>query len=639
MDATALLTLILKPLEFVYSADWVAPFIVLPAMLMVAGFLHFEAVQRTKPFLAAAKSRVRSLASALGDDPDPVAERSAFSANFIEVSAALNEEQPGALPLVQAWREFHESLIDETATPIRNSVRPNSFFGRAAPRQNKLVFSSNVFVGVGLILTFLGLIVALRTAATGMDGDTNTAKEALRQLLVVAGAKFFTSIAGLLASLWLRFVEHQLTRQVNAELDTICGLLERGLLYIPPQRLAAEQLEVLKEQRDELKTFNTDLAFQIGERFQQAIAPVAVSLTQLNNNFESMSQGIGQGAAKAIEEASGGELRALGQTLATLGERLDTLGASVGASGDDAARQIRAAGEDFAKAAADIRDAFGQLVGQVDGIGDKLVEQGEAAAKAQEEAQTRSVETMAEAVRALQEAGASAAATMQREVTAALAAGVAESQQTLRLAVEESGEGLRAASGELARAVAEAANQVDRAAGGFERSGESASQTADAMANVTGNARTLATTLGDAAKGLAVAADPVAKAAAAVNEAAGRIARSVEAQQSAGGEALAGLNSLADGIRETQSAAEEAWLEYRARFEGVDKSLEQAALKLGQTLGDSLDEFRKFAQQTDRELASAMGKLSNVLSSIDDYAEALDGYVEDGRKARAEAAE
>lgn len=647
----SLLDALLVPLEFVFGVPWIAPLVIAPMMIGWAGYLWWVAGARTKPYLEAARARVQALEAAIGDDADPIAERQSFSARYADVSAALNAPAPKANAIVLAWREFHESIVDETESPIRNTTRPAVFFGRAAPRQALLLFWSNILVGLGLILTFLGLIVALHTASAGMGGADPAAMQlSLRQLLVVAGAKFFTSVAGIGTSLMLRFAEHGLQKRTNAVNEALCSLLERGMLYVPPQRLAVEQLDVMREQRDQLKAFNTDFALQLSERmgvqFAQAIAPVTASLGMLNDNMTSMSQGLGQGAAKAIEEASGGELRALGATLSTLGERLDALSSSVGSSGEDAARQIRAAGADFAQAATDIREAFDRLTGQVDGMGERFSTQGEAMAQAQsdalgrmlsglESAQAKSADAIAEAVNRLQGAGLSAADTMQKEVSAAMTAGVAASQETFRVALEESGEGLRGVAAGLAKAVGDAATQIDRAGQGFTRSGESAVRTAEAMEGVTGHAKTVALSIGDASKGFAAAAAPVAQAVQAINDAAGRIVRSLEANQQMDAETVQSLQNLANGIRETQEAAETAWTDYRARFENVDKALERTTVKLGETLEGTFGEFKRFAADTDRELASAVGKLSGALTSIEEYAESLNDYVEAKKKSEA----
>lgn len=645
-----LLDIILGVLNLVYGERWVAPFILLPAMLFAAAYVHYKAAAIAKPYLSAAAYRVQALKDALGKDNDPVAERASFAQNYIDTSAKMNEEGEGAYGLVLAWREFQEAMVDETTSPIRNTNRPTAFFNRAAPKQTMLTFASNIFVGVGLILTFLGLIVALNTAAKGMSGqDVNVAKESLQHLLVVAGAKFFTSVAGLGASIWLRFAEHGLSKRVRYETDLLCELLERGLLYVSPQRLAVEQLEVMQEQRDQLKFFNTDVALQLSERigaqFTQAIAPVAASLSTLNDNMASVTQGIGAGAREAIEKVSGDQLRGLSDTLNELRSRLDQIGTAVNSSGDDAAQKIRLAGEDFAAAAKDIREAFAGLTTQVDTIGKDMTSRGEAANEAQnkalekilgsiEDAQTKSVGMVSEILEALKKGGIETADRMREEVGNTLKVGVEASQETFRIAIAESGQALKYTAASLSRAVGEAATQVERAAVGLSRTGDGAERTADAIRSVTDNARLVASSLGEASTGFSQAAAPVAEAARSVNQATTQLTKTITEERAAGVQALSEMKGLAEDVRATHSAAAGAWQDYRARFEGVDRSLADATDKLAQTLADSLTQFRDFAQKVDREMASAVGRLGNTMTQIEEYAEALDEFVEHSRSSK-----
>lgn len=631
-------------LSLVYVHEWFVPFVLLPIMLAVAGWLHWKARREIAPYLRAAKVRDDALKAALGNSDDPVEQRHSFASNFITLSAEMERGGPGAGALVQAWREFQETFVDENADPVRNTGRPSVFFGRVAPRLAGLTFASNIFVGVGLILTFIGLIVALGQAAQGMAGDdVGAAKGALAGLLTVAGAKFFTSVGGIGASIWLRAVEHGLSREAKSLTDSICAKLERGLLYVSPQRLAVEQLDVMKEQRDQLKTFNTDFAMQLGDRigaqFQQALAPMTSSISQMVDSMSEVTAGIGDGARKAIEEVSGDQLRGLSEVLATLGLKIEAISTAVGSSGDEAARQIRDAGSDFAKAAADIREAFDRLAGQVDSMGGKLQAQSEATAKAQGEAmqriledlssaQAKSADAISAAVDGLKTAGLEAAATMQTEVQAALASGVAEGQRVFASAMEESGSELRATVLGLAKAVGDAAGSVDRASEGFGRSGDQAVRSADALTNATTQANTLATSITQAGQGFGTVAAPMVKAAQAIDDAISKIQAAIQAGRAADVQALEQMQALAVQMKGTHEAAEEAWDDYRKRFAEVDRSLAVAADKMSSTLGDSLSQFSAFATKTDNAMADAVGKLSSALAPIEDYAEALSEYVD-----------
>jgi hypothetical protein len=88
-------------------------------------------------------------------------------------------------------------------------VRPGSLlnFGAAREQLPGLKMMGSVpgyFVGVGLLLTFVGLVLALQQASAAVSSnDANGMQIATRQLLKVATFKFATSIAGLGSSIVL----------------------------------------------------------------------------------------------------------------------------------------------------------------------------------------------------------------------------------------------------------------------------------------------------------------------------------------------------------------------------------------------------------------------------------------------------
>ena len=66
----------------------------------------------------------------------------------------------------------------------------------------------NVFVGIGLTITFLGLIAALSVATTNLTDDLEGAIEGL---LAASSAKFYTSLFALFSSIlltiYLRYID------------------------------------------------------------------------------------------------------------------------------------------------------------------------------------------------------------------------------------------------------------------------------------------------------------------------------------------------------------------------------------------------------------------------------------------------
>ncbi|ESQ74514.1 anti-phage ZorAB system protein ZorA [Asticcacaulis sp. AC402] len=636
-----------------FKQEFVAPLILLPGLFIWAGYFWFRASQRLKPFHAAVATRLKTLEAALGDDLDPSAARQAFAESFGEVTGAMNDRAPGAEPLVRAWQEFHKTIVDESETPIRNTARPSAFFVRIIPQPRDLIFWSNTFVGIGLILTFIGIVVALHTASEGMEAGSTAQQSqvALQGLLSVAAAKFFSSIAGLGASLMLRFVENKMTRRLNTEVNRLCDLLEKGLMYVPAQLLAVQQLNELKRQSTQLEKFNTDLALsigeQVGQQFQAVMTPMQASLSALHSSMDSMSdslsKSLGEGVGKAIEGAASGQLGELAKTLANLGEQLAGLSEHVQDSGEDAAKQIRAAGADFAQAAQDIREAFSGLTGQVGEIGAAITQDAEAARKQQadllqltmagfEAANQQTQAAMAGAVQSLQDAGTKVAGDLQAQMGDAMTSAAKEAQALVRAAIEDSSKSFADAGKSISEAVETAALRIAALATAIEKSERHASSTAEAFMNTADGARSAASSMADAAGGFATAATPVANAAKALQEAATRIAAKLDESEKSALEALKAMQGLADGIADTQSSATEAWTSYRSHFDGVDKSLEGVLGQMTQTLSNSMKTFETFSQNFDAEMGKAVSRLGGVLEPLKENSEAISELADELKK-------
>lgn len=646
-------------LDPIFSQRYVAPVIILPAMLLVAAFLIAHAGTRARPFYKAADRRIRALTAAIGASGDHVQERTDFAASFADVSAVLRTPQRGAEPLIRAWNEFDESIIDAKSSPIRNTSRPQVFFARAIPQVGHLAFWSNVFVGVGLLLTFIGIVVALNTAGAGMESGTQEDTQiALQELLAVAGAKFFASIAGLIASIVLRFADAHYQRKLRGKVERIGALLERGLLYVPPQLLASQQLDELRRQSAELGRFHTDLAGSIGaeiaRRFEGAMAPVSTSLGALSERLgdftDRVGAGLGRGAAEAVSAAASGELRALGKTLEGIGGQLDRAGQSVNGSGEDVARQIRLAGEDFASAARDIREAFASLRSDVDGVGRSLIERNETMAAAQSStleaalaafnaSQADSAEALSDAAQRLGEAGNETARSMQASLAATFRTSLDEIQGVLRTSIVEAGTGFGRAGAELSASVRTAVDRIAELAASIDRSREGADGLAAAFKGTAAESAGAAGSLAAAAAGFAAAAEPVVQSAQALGLVSDRLAATAAEQTRAGAEAFESLKALAAGIRATEEAAAEAWRDYRTRFEGVDQNLAHTLDRMGGALADALQQLRDFAGKIDQELAAAVLRLATPLDAIQESGEAIRRFAASVRSPDREAAE
>lgn len=656
-------------LGLIFDNDFVAPLIILPLMLLAAAFMVMRAWRVVRPFLKAADHRVAVLRRALqsgdglqsGIGPDATTARLAFANAFDSVKQAMGRQEKRAEPLYQAWHEFHESIVREDEAPIRNTLRPQGFFERAVPNLGFLAFWGNTFVGLGLLLTFMGVVVALHNAGQNMEagGTTDATNDALEALLTVAAAKFFASIAGLAASIIVRLAEARYGKAVWRRIDAINALLERGFMYVPPQLLSAQQLDELKAQSAQLQRFNTDLALSIGDqvsgRFKEAIATLAEPLAQLdirkeiatlaeplaqlNIGIANLGAQFGKGAGDAITGAAGEHLASLGATLEGLRGKLAAVGSEVQNSGGDAANQIKAAAEQFSAAAMNIRDAFESLSSKIAGIGNAVAARNEeihsshAEARQKDQAsfdasRTAFASAIGGATEALAEAGRRSAELLQAGLDNAVKTSTEEAAKILQDAIAAAGTGFGEAGQQLISAVRDAADQVHAYAEAIDRSRAGAERVATVLENTATSAGGIAGSLGEAASALREAALPVAGNSRALASAATEMSRSLASHNESAVAFLNETRSLSEGIKATQESAEAAWHDYRNRFDGVDRSLGETVERMSAGLADAIGTLRDFVAQLDRDLADIVGKITTPLDNIGELAESIESFAE-----------
>ena len=134
-------------------------------------------------------------------------DEAAFARNLEETKRRLGKSRF----VGHAFQQFAKTIFVEDGNPptALSTVRPQAFVNMASLRERSAALQlmpsvPGYFVGLGLLLTFIGLIAALSVAAPSVNaGNAEEAKNALNQLLDAATFKFANSIAGLGGSLFL----------------------------------------------------------------------------------------------------------------------------------------------------------------------------------------------------------------------------------------------------------------------------------------------------------------------------------------------------------------------------------------------------------------------------------------------------
>ncbi len=104
----------------------------------------------------------------------------------------------------------HTSYEGKNSAYLKNSdiykQIDSEYFEREYLENSTISFGSTVMVGLGVIGTFLGLIIGVTGAASGLASpDSNVARESLQILLSGAGTAFYTSLFGLIFSLLFNY--------------------------------------------------------------------------------------------------------------------------------------------------------------------------------------------------------------------------------------------------------------------------------------------------------------------------------------------------------------------------------------------------------------------------------------------------
>jgi hypothetical protein len=200
------------------------------------------------PLVGALLKRIEALPRALFSG-DPTQARAAFAKNQEAISLAMNQWARPDYPLQRAWLDYQQSFVELEPGVYSSSARAGDFFVGAGDPGRALDWWANIFVAVGLMFTFLGIVAALgqATSAIGSGGDATVMQGALATLLGIAAAKFWTSIAGIGSSLLLRVYARRWRRRLESLEEELCSALDAGVHHISPQAIAAMQLAELRK--------------------------------------------------------------------------------------------------------------------------------------------------------------------------------------------------------------------------------------------------------------------------------------------------------------------------------------------------------------------------------------------------------
>ena len=171
-----------------------------------------------------------------------------FAAGFPEVEKVMMRSQPSAPALNRAWIDYRQTFIQIDDDAISTSTHAGDYFHGAGAAGRSLEWWANIFVAIGLLFTFLGIVAALSqaTMAIAAGASADQMQAALAQLLSIAAAKFWTSIAGIGGSLVMRVVGRRWRDRLESEEDELSEALDACVRHVSSQGVALLQLQELQ---------------------------------------------------------------------------------------------------------------------------------------------------------------------------------------------------------------------------------------------------------------------------------------------------------------------------------------------------------------------------------------------------------
>jgi methyl-accepting chemotaxis protein len=555
----------------------------------------------------------------------------------------------GYVHITAAWSEFKETLIlDETVSPpvLRNGVRPSGFFNLEDLDYGPGFYRHlpGLFVSVGLLLTFLGLISALQAIGSGLsiEATPEEMRGALNDLLGAASAKFIMSLTGLLASIFFTIMLRTSMGRVETSIHLLCARLEERLSFVSLEEVALKQLAIAQGQEDSFKRIGLELVEKLGEPLRKEIpetiaASIGIAMAPLLDRVgKAGADGVGQmvndlssrfseDVGRALSEASA-QLSAAGEKIARLSDRMDQSSGRMGQEMESSVARLARAAEDLTTrlaSAAETTDGtlnagaeklLGIMNETLEGIRRNTSEGADALREAAHAMRT-SADTFKERLDAAAESGSAAVRSRMETAGAEVSGAVNLAGKDLVEAVSRSGADLLSATGafgdklreDLVDPIIEVVQQLDQMA---TRLKDGSGQIATASGNIRAG--------GEATR---VAAEAVTSASRELQAAAEPIRGSVEQLETA----VAGLSKsterAADTVtrsaRETAEAAARILDAAKSALGGEQKLLEATLAKLGDALAQ-IERQREQIDDMDEKLGSAFEEFTkHVQTAVD----------------------
>lgn len=533
--------------------------------------------------------------------------REDFTQQFEEFRELI-ETKPASKPFRHIWKEFYETLIIpetyEKEQVIKNTIRPHDFFHYSDLKWTPKSFSSwpNVFVGIGLLFTFIGLAAALGGATATMQeqgGSVSDMQDGLNLVLSGAKVKFLTSIAGLGISIFLSIWIKLWGMSVRSQLHKFCDNLEYRMLFAFSESIEQKQLKQLEEQTPILKsftdTFAMDLSDELEKRLdrvmQASFLPISTAIReQLDKSDQRGTQQIENMVAQLGEKISAGTDTQMQQIVNSLNSVHETLNATA----DNFSNAFKSGGEDLL---IQMNAATSTFASEIRSLGEQM------------NAQTQ--EQLSGTLGEIDKVGRTMS-----DATNNISEKLAKSGENI---VEQLAEAGKAFSGEIVDTVGNMSRSVSQ----FEICVSTMDEKLRAHANLLDeridNVANTMPKISDAIRSLTSASEPIRGSIDKLSEMMGHI----DTVSSRFDDTRKVLVETSEKILEAQETTAKAWDDYKDRFADIDESLAKVFEQYVLQLNNAQENINAFIEETDSNFTIAGNSLQQAISELADILEEL----------------
>ena len=583
-----------------------------------------------------------------------------FTNNFSDVDEKLKK-----LPHIKRpWEEFTETLIppldavdDPDYRVFRNTQRPENFF-RASVTTNliKPWLPGEILIGLGLMLTFFGLVAALTIAGPAFV-DGGDIKATLGVLISTAGAKFLASIGGLLGSILIAIYQGYARNTVNRQLFKLCDLLEARLYYASAERIMADQYGHMKRQTRNLEELGNSIAVAIGDRIEnamsnmpgllgEAMSPMAQSidnlrdavsdsnregLTELVGEFKRELTGAGEESMKQMAAQLENVSTIMGTTVSSLQQTTNMLQESLTGSAQQAAAQLQQGSDAFADT---LREAMaGMITGQtalqdtLNNVVDKLASGADQFDERLNKQRDQMAENMSRVVdsmnQAISQKTQQATEQMGGKINQIIESSGQQAANSLESWAGSFVEKMEAPISGIRGSLEDWSSKTAVVTQSLTQINEALDRHKQSIENSSVMLQSSGQKMAESARSVSDATQPLKTAA----EAAARATQSLEHMTKESSDGLLEFSrQIGSAISENQAmliALKSTWEEQAGQLQGADQALEQAFAQITRNLQSTLENMNHFVDKTNRSFADALQSLGGIVEGLQDAVEDL----------------